>query len=515
MVSGELAFGPFRLDLLQRRLFKGEAAVELKSRAMDILCVLASAHGELVTKDALMAQVWPGLVVEENNIAVHISALRKALDEGVVGPSYLLTVPGRGYRLVGVKPRFSSVSDAAIPRELAGPDRPSIAVLPFRNLSSDPEQEYFLDGMVEDIIAGLSRVKWLSVIARESSFIFKGTPINVTQAGNDLGARYILEGGVRKLGNRVRINVKLVEAQSGTHLWADRYDRLLNDVFAVQDEIAMSVIGAIEPGLRKSEVERVKRKRPDSMDAYDLVLRALPFIYKVMPRGCAPAIPLLEKALTLDPDYSFAHAALAWCFHIRFSRGGLSDEDRRTSIGHAHAAVSSATDDATTLAIAAFVIWFDEHDITAAFELFDRALALSSSNVFALCMSAVALAWTGKTEPAIERAQRALKLSPFDSLNCFSYQALAGAHFQAKRYDDAYTSARRAVESNPNFSVPYVYLAATLVRLERAEEAKRAAHQVLLLDPGFTIQRFSVTAGVTPEVFRQFAEAWREAGLPE
>jgi tetratricopeptide (TPR) repeat protein len=290
---------------------------------------------------------------------------------------------------------------------------------------------------------------------------------------------------------------------------------LLGDIFAVQDEIAMSVIGAIEPGLRKIEVERIKRKRPDSLDAYDLVLQALPFIYKLMPEGSAPAIPLLQKALQLEPDYSFAHAALAWCFHIRFGRGGLKEEDRRSAIHHAHAALSGAADDATTLAISAFVIWFEEHDVTTAFDLFDRALAISNSNFVALSTSAVALAWTGKSELAIERAQHALKLSPFDSQNHLSYQALAGANFHLKRYAEACEAARRAVELNPSFSVPYAYLTAALICLGRDQEARTAAQSVLKLDPSFTIRRFSVTVGVNPEVFSAFANAWREAGLPE
>ena len=512
----EVTFGRFRLDLRHRKLSSDGAPIELKSKALDILCALASAHGKVVTKDDLMAQVWPGLVVEENNIQVHISALRKALDEERGAPTHLLTAPGRGYRLAGVQPSAPAIlTEAGLAGTRTLPDRPSIVVLPFQNMSSDPEQEYFVDGMVEDIIVGLSRIKWLFVIARNSSFIYKGRAIDVKQVGHDLGIRYVLEGSVRKSGNRVRITAQLIEAQTGMHLWTERYDGLLDDIFAVQDEIAMSVIGAIEPGLQKIEIERVKRKRPESLDAYDLVLQALPFIYNMMPDGSAPAIPLLEKALKLEPDYAAAYAALAWCFHVRFSRGGLHEENRQASIRHARAAVSGASDDATTLAIAGFVIWFDEHDVTTAFDLFDRALALSNSNVVALCTSAVALAWMGKTEVAIERAQRALRLSPFDSLNYLSYQALAGANFHAKRFEEALAAARRAVESNPSFSVPYAYLAAALVRLGKGEEAKLAAQRVLALDPTFTIRRFSITVGIIPSVFAAFADAWRESGLPD
>lgn len=516
MARDELSFGNFRLDLRLRRIFGNGVPLELKSKAFDILCVLASARGEVVTKDELMAKVWPGLVVEENNIQVHVSALRKALGEERGSPAHLITISGRGYRLVGVEEASRRGSqESGLAGVLALPDRPSIAVLPFQNLSSDPEQAYFADGVVEDIITGLSRVKWLSVIARNSSFVYKGKDVDVRQVGLELAVRYVLKGSIRRFADRIRIATQLVEAPSGTQVWAERYDRMLGNLFEVQDEIAMSVIGAIEPGLRKIEVERVKRKRPETLDAYDLVLRALPFIYKLMPEASAPAIPLLQKALALEPNYSVAHAMLALCFHVRFSRGGLHEEDRQASIHHARAAVSGASDDALTLAIAAFVIWFDQHDVATAFDLFDRALALSNSNVVALCTSAVALAWTGQTEVAVERAERALKLSPFDSLNYLSYVALAGANFQLKRYELGHVWARRAVEANPDFSVPYAYLTAVLVRLGRAEDAKATVRTMLKLDPGFTIRRYRVTVGVNPAVFSDFAEAWREAGVPE
>jgi len=387
-------------------------------------------------------------------------------------------------------------------------------VLPFQNMSNDPDQEYFADGIVDDVANGLSRIKWLSVAGRTSSFAYKNKLVDLRQIGRELGVRYLLEGSVRKADQRVRISAQLVEAPSGIQVWADRYDRLLTDIFAVQDEIAMNVVGAIEPGLRSVELQRVKRKHPGNLDAYDLVLQALPFIYSLMPETSGPAIPLLQKALQLDPDYAFAHAGLAWCFHIRFSRAGLNPEDKSRSIQHAHRAISGAGDDATTLAIAAFVIWFDEHDTDLAFDLFNRALEISGSNVIALCTSAVALAWSGSNDIAIERAQRALKVSPFDSLRYLSYQAISGANFNLARYPEAVSAGRRAVESNPGFSVPYAYLAAAAFKAGQIEDARAAARALLALDPSFTISRFQVTVGVNPAVFSMFTEAWREIGVP-
>ena len=409
----------------------------------------------------------------------------------------------------------NAAPDGARKPALALPDMPSIAVLPFTNMSDDPEQEYFADGVVEDIITGLSRIKWLFVVARNSSFVYKGKAVDVKRVGRELGVRYVLEGGVRRAGSHVRITGQLIEAETGVHLWAERYDRSLKDIFALQDEITMNVVGSIEPNLRRVEIERVKHQRPDSLDAYDLFLRALPHIYTPMPQEAARAIPFLEKALKLEPSYAAAQAALAWCFHHRFARGGAREEDRTAAIHHARAATSHGGDDATTLAMAGFVIWMDERDDVAALKLFDRALALSNSNMFALACSSVPLAWMGKTELATERAQRALRLSPFDPLNFLPNCALAIAHFYSGLYAEAADAARSAIESTPRFSFPHAYLAAALVRLGRGEEAKVAAQRVLALQPTFTIRGVSAIVGHEPAVFSAFAEAWRAAGLPE
>jgi adenylate cyclase len=211
---------------------------------------------------------------------------------------------------------------------LSLPGKPSIAVLPFQNMSGDPEQDYFADGMVEDITSGLSRVKWLFVIARNSSFVYKGKTVDVRQVGRELGVRYVLEGGVRKSGNRLRVTAQLVEAETGAHLWANRYDGDTEDVFNFQDRITDSVVGIVEPSLQRSEIERARRKRPDNLNAYDLYLRALPHTATSMPDGGAIAIKLLEEALAIDPDYVAAHALLAWCHEWRFARVGFKESDK-------------------------------------------------------------------------------------------------------------------------------------------------------------------------------------------
>ena len=397
----------------------------------------------------------------------------------------------------------------------ASTKRPSIAVLPFKNMSGDPEQEYFADGMVDEIITGLSRIKWLSVVSRNSSYLFKNRPATMKDVAATLGVRYVLEGGVRKSGNRVRITAQLIDAETDAHLWAEQYDRLLEDVFALQDEITMCVVGAIEPSVRKAEIDRIKRQRPDSFTAYDLLLQSQQFVFAGMPAEAAKAITLLEQALKLEPNYSAAHAYLSWCLHARFGRGGLREEDRLAAVDHARAAVALGNDDATALAIAALVLAYDGHDVSTALKVFDRALELSNCNVFALCWNAAILAWIGRSELAIERAQRALRLGPFDSLIWRAHHALSIAYFDSHRYGDAADSARSVIAANSAYSLPRAILAAALLRLGRLDEARAAARTVLEHEPSFTIHGTARYAELEPAVFRPMAEAWREAGLPE
>ncbi len=508
MARHQVEFGRFHLDLDQRKLSSDGAAVKLGSRALDILCVLASAEGDVVSKDKLMAEVWPGLVVEENNIQVHISALRKALEDR--NDSYVVTVPGRGYRLIGLQRNGASGQVLESEPKRSPLTGATIAVLPFTNLSGDPGQDYFADGIVEDIITGLSRISWLFVIARNSSFVFRGKDNDLRKTGLELGCCYLVQGGVRKSGNRIRITAQLVDAETGVCLWAERYDRLLDDIFDVQDEIAMSLIGALEPNLKNVETERVKRKRPDNLDAYDLMLRALPLLGSFMPAGANQAIPLLQKVLELEPGYVAAHAHLARCFHIRYSRGGLRQEDRAASVRHARAAIIGS-DDASALAMAALVLWFDDNDVLTAFNLFDRALSISRSNVIALATSAYVCAWMGEAELALERARHALQLSPFDTL--IASLAIAVVEFHRERYREAHEAARRAVEANPQFSVSYILLAVVLVRLGRLDEARTVARRVMTLDPTFSMRAWAATNGKVPAVFDPFAEAWQDLDL--
>ena len=397
---------------------------------------------------------------------------------------------------------------------LALPDKPSIAVLPFQNLSGDPEQEYFADGMVEDIITGLSRIKWLFVIARNSTFTYKGRFVDVKQVGRELGVRYVLEGSVRKAADHVRITGQLIDTSTGMHVWADRYDRRLEDIFALQDEITLNVVGAIEPSLREAEIERVTRKRPDNLNAYDLVLHAIPHVYASMPEEAAKAVPLLERAVTLESSYAAAHGWLAWCHETLFLRAGLKEENRMAAISHARAAINNGRDDANALALGAFVTGMVEHDRVIAIESFERALALSPSSALALFLGCIVFAYAGEAERAVDWGERALRISPIDRLTYGAQQVIATANILQGRHEEAANYARRAIQSNPNFSVSHCILAAALAKLGRAEEAKAAAKQALALQPSFSSSGFCAALDLPPAVATTLKEAWREAGLP-
>ena len=395
------------------------------------------------------------------------------------------------------------------------PAKPSIAVLPFQNMSGDPEQDYFADGMVEDIITGLSRIKWLFVIARNSSFTYKGRTVDVKQVGRELGVRYVLEGSVRKVGSRVRITCQLIEGETGAHIWAERYDRPLDDIFALQDEITLSVVGAIEPNLRLAEVERAKRKRPDSLDAYDLVLQALPDVYSRMPEQSQRALRLLARALELDPTYALAHACAAQCNHAIFLRGGQNIENRKAAVRHAQAALAYGQDDALALTLAGFSIGMEGHDRAAAFAAFEASLAVSPSSALSFMQGSVIHALAGDAERAIEWSEKGLRLSPLDPWRSSSFLALALAKFHLGQDQEAAADARKSVQSSPGFSIPYVALAAALSRLGRLEEAKTVAARVLELQPEFRYSRFLAAANCETKLAAALSEALRPTGLPE
>jgi tetratricopeptide (TPR) repeat protein len=369
--------------------------------------------------------------------------------------------------------------------------------------------------MVDDIITGLSRINWLFVIARNSTFTYKGRAVDIKQVGRELGVRYVLEGSVRKLGDSVRITGQLIDASTGAHVWAERYDRKSDDIFALQDDVALSVVGAIAPSVRRAEIDRVKRKRPDSLDAYDLVLRAQPDVDSGMPAQVTKALALLERALALEPDYALAHGNAAMCHHCLFLRAGFQEVNRTASIQHARAAILHGADDAHALTLAGFSIGMDGHDRGAAFTALEAALAISPSSALTYILGSVILGWGGEAERAIEWSERGMRLSPFDSWAFAAFDAQAMSHFLRGRYDEACRAAYRSVQANPAHSITYVQLAAALTRLGRPDEAKAAAARVLELHPTFRYSRQFAGVNCAPALAQCLGDALRTAGLPE
>ena len=395
--------------------------------------------------------------------------------------------PMRAYRVA--LDQSAAKSEPAAPEKpsapIALPDKPSIAVLAFQNMSGDPEQEYFADGMVEEIITGLSRIKWLFVIARNSSFIYKGKAVDVRQVGRELGVRYVLEGAVRKAGDRVRITAQLLEAETGAHLWADRYDGKLEAVFDLQDQITEKVVGVVEPSLRQSEIERSRRKRPENLDAYDLYLRALPHMASLMPADARIGAGFLEDALKLDQNYAAAHAFIAWCLEICYVRGGRDEADKIAGLRHARTAIASGTDDATALAVAAFAMGMLSKDYKAAVSVFERALSLNPSCAAAHYWGALIHASSGNFAAVTTHANRALRLSPFDPLAYIAHIALGHVAVVETHYDEAVSHYAKGVQANPRFSVAHFCQAIALALAGHVPLGSCGSRETLQLLPRY------------------------------
>jgi TolB-like protein/Tfp pilus assembly protein PilF len=509
MSGHDVRFGRFRFDLAQRELSLGGDPVRLGGRALDILAVLASAKGNLVTKDELLARVWPDVVVEENNLQVQISALRRVLEEKDSGQCHLVTVPGRGYRLVGLGGNARTVQE-----------KPSIAVLPFQNMSDDPKQEYFADGIVEDITTALCRIRWLFVIARNSSFTYKGRVVDVKQVARELGVRYVLEGGVRKAAQRVRITAQLVDASTGAHLWADRFDGRLRDIFDLQDQVTASVVAAIAPKLEQAEIERAKRKPTESLDSYDYFLRGMASAHRVTREATGDALQLLAKAIALDPDFASPYGAAAFCYVVRKINGWTTDHahDVAEAARLAGRAAELGKDDAVALAFGGLALGYVAGDLDGALAMVDRALALNPNLAFAWYASGTVRAFRGgEADLAIEHLARAMRLSPLDPFKFSMMGVTAFAHFFAGRYDEAAAWADKALCERPNILASLRVSAVSNALAGRLDQARNAVARALALDPEMRISNLKDRLGAfrRPDDYAKYADALRRAGLPE
>src|SRR5215471_4113401 len=485
MENEEISFGPFWLDLRRPELRRDGQPVRIYRRPLGILCALAEAKGEIVSKDELMARLWPDRIVEEGSLHVHVSALRKALDGHGGGHNLVATVPGRGYRLADqTNLRPARVAENALPPQLLLPDKPSIAVMPFQNLGSDPDQEYFADGMVEEIITALSRIRWLFVIARNSSFTYKGQAIDVKHVGRELGVRYVLEGSVRKAGGRVRITAQLIEAETGAHLWAERFDGSLEAIFDLQDQVAISVAGVIEPTLQAAEIRRALDRPTTDPTAYDLYLRALRATGSWEKKDYLEALDWLSQATKEDATHGPA-LALSAVYHMALSGNGWTDDPeatRQTAISLARRAVHNAGDDAGTLGRAAYALAYLGEDIDAATVLMDRALDINPSFADGWRWSGWLRLWAGLPDVAIDHFEKSLRLDPRDWLGG-TLMAKGVAHFCAGRLDQARTMLLLSLQQHPDWVPTNRFLAACYGHLGQLDEAKIIIKRLRALTP--------------------------------
>jgi TolB-like protein len=511
MTDDEVRFGRFRFHLDRRELFRDQSPLRLGGRALDVLHTLVAAKGDVVSKGELLARVWPGLVVEENNLQVQVSLLRKALREETSSESHLVTVPGRGYRLVGL-------NDAQPGPAL--PDKPSIAVLPFQNMSDQPGQDYFADGIVEDIITALCHIRWLFVIARNSTFTYKGRAVDVKQVGRDLGVRYLLEGGVRKAGQRVRITAQLIDATSGAHLWADHFDGSLENIFDLQDRVTESVVGAIFPQLEQAEIERAKRKPTNSLDAYDYFLRGLASAHRMARDSTSEALKLFSKAIELDPDFATPYGAAAFCYVVRKINGWTTDrlQDIAETARLARLVAQLGKDDALALAFSGLALGYVAGDLAGAVALVERALLLNPNLATAWYASGTVRAFRGgEPDIAIDHLLRAMRLSPRDPFMFTMQGVTAFAHFFAGRYEEAVSWAEKAYWERPNILATLRIAAASNALAGRLEKAQWAVARALELDPDMRLSNLKDRIGIfgRPKDYAKYADALRKAGLPK
>jgi TolB-like protein/tetratricopeptide (TPR) repeat protein len=516
------AFGPFRLDAEAEILFKGTEPVPLGRRAVALLLALVARHGAPLSKDELIDAAWPGLAVEESNLTVQIAALRRVFGEEPGGDGWIETLPRRGYRFVGPVVNEDNAS-APMPR-LEGlqapalPDKPSIAVLPFQNRSGDPEQEYFVDGMAEDIITALSRMRWLFVIARNSSFTYKGRAVDLKQVGRELGVRYVLEGSVRKAANGVRITGQLVDAATGAHLWADHFDGGLEDVFELQDQVTTSVVGAIAPRLERAEIERAKRKPTESLDAYDYFLRGMASVHQWTLDANDEALRVFRKAIELDPDFASAYGMAAWCYTWRSINRWTVDRAQETAEATrlARRAVDLGADDAVALCMGGYALAFVTHDLDRGAALVDEALLMNPNLAWAWHSSGWLRAFLGEPDVAIKHLEHGMRLSPLDPFVFRAYAGLACAHLLAGRYEEASSWAEKALQRRPNLLVAVREAAVGYALAGQALKAQKVMEQLRQSDPELRISNFTDWLPLRrPQDIAKYEEGLRKAGLPE
>ena len=522
----QFTFDNQTLDTERRELLRDGAPIPVQPQVFDLLVYLVQNRDRVVSKEDLIGQVWDGRTVSDSTFTSRVNAARTAVGDSGRDQKLIRTISRKGLRFVGTvqeqepsnssRPaeRLAEKSHERSPSALPLPDRPAIAVLPFNNMSGEREQEYFSDGISEDIITALSKLRWFFVIARNSSFTYKGKAVHMKQVAEELGVRYVLEGSVRKSGDRVRITAQLNDVATGSHIWAERYDRDLADVFAVQDEITESIVAAIEPQLYAAENFRARRKAPGSLDAWDLVMRALSHYWRVTRQDNVVAQALLEKAIAIDPNYGQALGVLATS-HIFGAHMGWGDMATVAPIAEraALAAVEADSEDPWAHHGLAYVYLFARRfdDSLAEFEL---ALRLNPNFSLAQAFYGVTLCYCGRWQEGDLAARRALRLSPRDPLSALYYGIAAYAQFIGHNYDEAIRLAHESLRQRADFVGGHRVLTAAAGMAGQNEVAGIALRELRRAQPNVTLAWIANELPMKQPADREhYLEGLRRAGL--
>ncbi len=517
------SFDAFVLDTDRRELRRGEELLSVEPKVFDLLVFLIVRRSRVVSKDELIAGVWMGRIVSDSALTSCINAARVAIGDSGKSQRSIRTIPRKGVRFVGsvregnepASPQRSSVPVSSPLPALAPLDRPSVAVLPFVSLSDDSAQQYFADGLSEDIITRLARLGWLFVSARNASFTYRGTAVDVRQVGRELGVRYVLGGSVRRSAERLRIGAELSEASTGLRVWGARYDVDLADFFTLQDQIAESVIAAIEPRLYAAEHQRFRSQSPDSLDAWGFVIRAMPYVWDWgSEQEIEIAQALLKRAIGIDPDYPRANSLLAWTCAARAQLG--SDEARETlgtARGMAQRAIQRDPDDPWTHFAAGYV-----HMVSRAFDQavqeLTEAIALNPSLAFAHLVLAATYGYGGMPDEGLRHCELAARLSPRDFTQALNFSVTGLCHFMGARFAEAVESERRAVELRPHFGSAWRTLAAAAGKAGTLEVARNALSEAKRLHPALSVAWVEKYHPITHEGDRlTYIEGLRAAGL--
>src|SRR6516164_6312698 len=523
----QLLFCDHTLDPDRRELRRGSEPIAVEPQVFDLLIHLIRNRDRVVSKDDLIASVWDGRIVSESTLTSRINAARKAIGDSGEEQKLIRTIARRGFRFVG---EVRMQSNCGEPADTAGPpwdelhersrpavppsDRPAIAVLPFTNMSGDPEQEYFSDGITEDIITALSKLRWFFVIARNSSFTYKGKAVHMKQIADELGVGYVVEGSVRKGGDRVRITAQLNDVATGSHIWAEHYDRGIADVFAVQDEITEAIVAAIEPQIYAAENFRAERKPPDNMDAWDLVMRALSHYWRVTRQDNVVAQALLEKAIAMDSNYGRAHGLLA-ASHTFSSHMGWADMAMVAPVAEraALAAIQADSEDPRAHYALGCVYLFARRFEDSLAEL-ELALRLNPNFSLAQGYYGLTLSYCGLWQEGVAAASRALRLSPRDPFSAIYYGIASYAQFVGRNYDEAMRLARQGIRQRADFVGAHRVLTAAAGMARQTEVAAAALQELRRAQPNISLAWIAKQMPIKQEAEREhYLEAFRRAGL--